>query len=210
MQRFFGQANSQPKPTLNDAINKQDGRVSQIQDRINKIDQQLAQLKPKLHIPSQKQRAMQLLQQKKQYEQQLQQIMNISYNMTNTQLHVESIENTQVIVDTMKQSTKQMKSQMKKMNVGKIEDLQYELEELMEDSNEIQAILGQSYNVDVNEEELELELQQLEDMDISELMANIPAVEPVAAIPSASLATQQSAEKSNEMKESQIPGSIAH
>ena len=183
MQRFFGQTSAQPKPTLNDAITKQDDRGNQIQDKINKIDQQLAQLKPKLHIASQKQRALQLLQQKKQYEQQLSQLMNISYNMTNTQLHVDQLESTKVIVDTMKQSTKQMKSQMKKMDVNKVEDLQLELQELMEDSNEIQEVLGRSYTVDVNEEDLELELQQLEEMDLSELMTNIPTAAPQTVEP---------------------------
>jgi charged multivesicular body protein 5 len=205
MQRFFGQASNTPKPTLGDAITKQDERANQIQERINKIDQQLAQLKPKLHIPSQKQRAMQLLQQKKQYEAQQSQMMNISYNMTNTQLHVDQIENTKVIVDTMKQSTKQMKSQMKKMDVGKIEDLQYELEELMENSTEIQDVLGRSYNVDVNEADLELELQQLEDMDLSELMSNIPTTEPTASVP----ATTTDQITTSPTKGTPIPGSLA-
>eukprot|EP00835_Amoeboradix_gromovi_P007184 NODE_1146_length_711_cov_0.336601.p1 type:complete len:210 gc:universal NODE_1146_length_711_cov_0.336601:694-65(-) len=208
MQRFFGQSSNTPKPTLGDAINKQDDRSNQIYDRIKKIDQQLAQLKPKLHIPSQKQRALQLLQQKKQYEQQLQQMMNISYNMTNTQLHVDQIENTKVIVDTMKQSTKQLKSQIKKMDVGKIEDLQSELEDLMEDSNEIQEVLGRNYNVEVNEEELELELQQLEDMDMNELMVSMPSGDISATAPILSTpATSSSPAK--DVVVPKVPGGLA-
>jgi charged multivesicular body protein 5 len=56
----------------------------------------------------------------------------------------------------MKIGVKQMKQEYKRVNLDKIEDLQDELEDMMEQANEVQEVLGRSYGVpDVDEAELE-------------------------------------------------------
>merc|ERR1711863_164583 len=52
----------------------------------------------------------------------------------------------------------------KKINIGKIERMQDDLHDLMEDSNEIQDIMGRSYGMpEVDDDELEAELYALGD-----------------------------------------------
>lgn len=49
-----------------------------------------------------------------------------------------------------------MKKEYKKINIDVVEDLQDEMEDLLEDANEIQEVLGRSYGCpDVDEEDLE-------------------------------------------------------
>ena len=56
----------------------------------------------------------------------------------------------------MKEGAKQMKKQFKSVNIESIESLHDELEDLMEDNQEIQEVLGRSYGMDeVDETDLE-------------------------------------------------------
>ena len=79
---------------------------------------------------------------------------------------IASLEATQEQVKAMEAGNKAMKAQYKKIDVGKVEDIQFEMEDLMEDANEIQEILSQSYAMPgLDEGDLEAELMGLEDMD---------------------------------------------
>merc|ERR1712116_115257 len=70
----------------------------------------------------------------------------------------------------MKAGMKEMKKEYKKLNITKIENMQDELEDMMEDANEIQEVLGRSYGMpEVDEDDLEAELDALgEDFALDE------------------------------------------
>jgi len=71
----------------------------------------------------------------------------------------------------MKESAKTLKTQFKKINIDKVEDMQDDLADLMEDSEEINEIMGRSYGLpdDVDEEDLDAELEALDDLDLEDL-----------------------------------------
>jgi|EP01047_Picozoa_sp_COSAG01_P018738 charged multivesicular body protein 5 len=75
-------------------------------------------------------------------------------------------------VDAMRQTAKTMKAAQKagKLDIGSIEKLQDELSDMMEDAQEIQEIMGQSYGVpdDFDEDDMMAELDMLEDEIIQE------------------------------------------
>jgi len=78
---------------------------------------------------------------------------------------MDTLKSTQETVATMKETAKTMKQEFKNIDVDQVEDLQYDLEDLMDDAGEIQEIMGRSYGgmSDVDEDELEAELEGLED-----------------------------------------------
>merc|ERR1719265_1866444 len=93
----------------------------------------------------------------------------------------ETIESTGATVSAMKETAKTMKKAQKagKLDIDSIEKLQDELADMMEDANEIQEVLGQSYGMpdDCDEDSLMAELDMLED-DIAaeDLLGEAPDV----------------------------------
>ena len=67
----------------------------------------------------------------------------------------ENLRNTMATVDAVKVANKELKKQYGKIDINKIEDLQYEMEDLMDSANEIQESMSRSYGVpeelDVND-----------------------------------------------------------
>ncbi|GFO31744.1 charged multivesicular body protein 5 [Plakobranchus ocellatus] len=64
----------------------------------------------------------------------------------------------------MKLGVKDFKKAYKHVNIDQIENMQDELEDLMEQNNEIQEVMGRSYGMpEVDDDELEAELDALGD-----------------------------------------------
>lgn len=65
----------------------------------------------------------------------------------------------------MKQANKELKKQYGKIDIDKIESVHYDMEDLLESANEIQATMGRSYGVpdELDEADLQAELEALED-----------------------------------------------
>lgn len=170
MNRLFGKGNKEPKPTLEDASGRIGARNDAVDARITKIDQELAKLKDQIQRtrgPAQqrhKQRAMQLLQQKRLYQNQQDAIMSQQFNIDQLQFTTETVKDTQVQVDALKAANKELKQGMKKMNIDKVEKLQDELTDLYADTQEIQEIMGRSYDVPdyIDEDELMGELNAMD------------------------------------------------
>jgi len=73
--------------------------------------------------------------------------MNIqqqSFNMEQQNYAISSLQDTKATVEAMKGAAKQMKKEMKTINIDNVEDLQMEMEDLLEDSNEIQEVPSSS------------------------------------------------------------------
>jgi len=172
MNRIFGNAKPQaPKPTLNDAVGKVDSRGQAVEQKIAKLDQDLAKyteqmrkMKPGPAKNGVKQRAMQVLKQKKMYEQQRSQMMAQQFNMEQIMFTQETMKDTADTVNAMKTANKEMKKQFKTMDVSQVEDLQDDMSDMLEQANEIQDVLGRNYALDdVDDDDLESELAALEE-----------------------------------------------
>ncbi|KAJ3052845.1 hypothetical protein HK097_005572 [Rhizophlyctis rosea] len=178
MNRLFGTAKPQaPKATIVDAINSTDSRADNVEVKIKKLDAEMMkyrdQMKKMREGPAKnavKQKAMRVLKQKKLYEGQRDQLMQQSFNMEQAAMTTENLKNTLATVDAMKMANKEMKSQYKKINIDKIEKVQDEMEDLLEQANDIQETLGRSYGLpdDIDEDDLEAELDALGDELVEE------------------------------------------
>ncbi|KAI6035061.1 Snf7 family [Pisolithus orientalis] len=176
MNRIFGSsAGKKPKPTLQDAISSTDTRIASIEVKIKKLDGELMRYKEQMskmrNGPGKnaiQQRALRVLQQKKMYESQMNQLAQQTFNMESAALATENLRNTMATVDAMKTANKELRKQYGKVDINKIEVISPSfLEDLVEQANEIQESLARSYAVPdvIDEADLEAELDalQLED-----------------------------------------------
>ena len=151
--------------------------IVQVDTRIESIDVKLAKLNSELSTyqsrlakmrdgpgkTALKQKALKILQQRKMYESQRDQLQSQSWNMEQAGMMQDNLKNTMTTVDAMKTTTKELKRQYGKVDIDKIERLQDEMADLMEVGNEIQDAISRSYDVpeDVDEAELDAELEAL-------------------------------------------------
>ncbi|PPQ65597.1 hypothetical protein CVT26_000546 [Gymnopilus dilepis] len=172
MNRLFGtSASKKPKPSLQDAINSTDARMASIEVKVRKLDGELARYKEQMsklrNGPGKnaiQQRALRTLKQKKMYEAQLAQLTQQTFNMESAALATDNLRNTMATIDAMQVANKEMKRQYGKIDIDKIENIHYDMEELLEQANEIQETLGRSYAVpdEIDEADLEAELDALQ------------------------------------------------
>merc|ERR1712178_183436 len=170
MNRIFGNKNKTPAPTLTDQCTTIDSRISTVDKKIAMLDAELLKYKTQMSKvrpgPTKKQiqqKALRVLKQKKMLESQRENMANTSFNMDQTNFAIQSMKDTHVTVSAMKAGMKEMKKETKKLNIGKIENMQDEMEDMMMDSEEIMGIMGRSYGIgnDIDEDELEAELDAL-------------------------------------------------
>jgi len=174
MNRLFGTKSQAPKATLNDAIGNLDTLVEAIDVKLAKTNAELQGYQQKLSKmrdgPGKqaiKQKALKILQRKKQYESQKDQLLQQSWNMEQANMMQDNLKNVMTTVDTLKTTNKTLKQQYGKIDVDKIEKMQDEMADLMEIGNEINESISRAYDVpeDVDEAELDAELEALgEDM----------------------------------------------
>ena len=65
--------------------------------------------------------------------------------MEQTNYATQSLKDTKATVNAMKAGVKEMKKEFKNVNIDKIEDMQDELADMLEDANEVQEVLGRAY-----------------------------------------------------------------
>ncbi|KAJ6720086.1 CHARGED MULTIVESICULAR BODY PROTEIN 5-LIKE [Salix viminalis] len=174
MRRVFGaKKDKEPPPSIQDASDKINKRGDTVDEKIKKLDAELARYKEQIKKtrpgPAQeavKARAMRVLKQKKMYEGQRDMLFNQTYNLD------------QQTMSALKSANKELKGMMKTVKIQDIDNLQDEMMDLMDVSNEIQETLGRSYNVpdDIDEEELMGELDALEaDMGMETESDGVPS-----------------------------------
>eukprot|EP00735_Rhodelphis_limneticus_P007451 TRINITY_DN19_c0_g1::TRINITY_DN19_c0_g1_i1::g.14750::m.14750 TRINITY_DN19_c0_g1::TRINITY_DN19_c0_g1_i1::g.14750 ORF type:complete len:223 (+),score=53.64,sp/Q9FMC5/VP602_ARATH/47.60/1e-57,Snf7/PF03357.16/3.5e-46,Cytochrom_B562/PF07361.6/5.8e+02,Cytochrom_B562/PF07361.6/0.003,Prefoldin_2/PF01920.15/0.024,Prefoldin_2/PF01920.15/4.8e+03,Sugarporin_N/PF11471.3/0.095,Sugarporin_N/PF11471.3/8e+03,Sugarporin_N/PF11471.3/4.2e+03,Striatin/PF08232.7/2.8,Striatin/PF08232.7/5.4e+02,Vps4_C/PF09336.5/1.6e+03, len=172
MHRIFGAPKPKNQVSLDDTIKNVEARGDSLEVKIKKLDvelkkyqEQLKKVKPGTSVHnSLKQRALRVLKQKKMYEAQRDQTMQQAFNMDQTRFATESLKETIVTVDTMKQAAKDMKKTMKKIKIEDVERVQDDLADMLDYSNEVQECLGRSYGIgeEIDEGDLEDELAALE------------------------------------------------
>ncbi|KAL2814725.1 Snf7 family [Aspergillus cavernicola] len=170
MNRLFGTKNAAPKPTLEGAISSVDNRVASIDVKLAALNSELASYQSKLAKmrdgPGKnaiKQKALKVLQRRKQYEGQREQLSQQSWNMEQAGMMQDNLKNVMTTVDAMKTTTKTLKKQYGNIDIDKIERMQDEMADLMEVGNEINESISRAYDVpeDVDEAELDAELEAL-------------------------------------------------
>ena len=151
----------------------------QVDNRVSSIDVKLAALNSELSTYQSKmskmrdgpgknalrQKAIKVLQRRKQYEAQRGQLSQQSWNMEQAAMMQDNLKNVATTVDAMKTTTKSLKKQYGKIDIDKIERMQDEMADLMDAGNEIQESISRSYDVpeEVDEAELDAELEALGD-----------------------------------------------
>lgn len=173
MKRLFGSKKDvPPPPSLQDTTDNLNKRGDSIDEKIRKLDAELVRYKEQLKKtrpgPTQnsiKQRAMRVLKQKKMYEGQRDQLYNQTYNLEQISFTQESLKDTQHMMTAMKTANKELKKQYKTMDINKIEAMQDEMYDMMDEAGEIQEAMSRTYGVPdgIDEDELQDELDALDD-----------------------------------------------
>ncbi|KAF7911043.1 uncharacterized protein EAF01_002551 [Botrytis porri] len=170
MNRLFGAKSSTPKPTLSSAISNVDERISSLDVKLASINAELTSYQTKLSKmrdgPGKtaiKQKALKVLQRRKMYEGQRDQLQQQSYNMESAAMMQDNLQNVMTTVSTLKSTNAALKKQYGKIDLDKIERMQDEMADLMEVGNEIQESISRSYDLpeEVDEAELDAELEAL-------------------------------------------------
>ncbi|PWY87630.1 hypothetical protein BO70DRAFT_310993 [Aspergillus heteromorphus CBS 117.55] len=170
MNRLFGSKNTAPKPTLDSAISNVDNRIASIDVKLAALTSELTTYQTKISKmrdgpgkTALRQKALKVLQRRKQYESQRDQLSQQSWNMEQAGMMQDNLKNVMTTVDAMKTTTKTLKKQYGQIDIDKIERMQDEMADLMDVGNEIQESISRAYDVpeDVDEAELDAELEAL-------------------------------------------------
>ncbi|KAL1843012.1 hypothetical protein VTK73DRAFT_2941 [Phialemonium thermophilum] len=195
MNRLFGSSGAKPpKATLNSAIANIDGRISSIDVKLASLNAELAAYQTKLAKmrdgpgkTALKQKALKVLQRRKMYEAQRDQLQSQVWNMEQAQTMQDNLKNTMVTVDALRQTNKALRREYGRVDVDRIERLQDEMADLLDVGNEIQESLARAYDVpeDVDEAELDAELEALgQEVDLDRELAGTNDPLAASALPS--------------------------
>uniref|UniRef100_A0A5B7BC39 Putative charged multivesicular body protein 5 n=1 Tax=Davidia involucrata TaxID=16924 RepID=A0A5B7BC39_DAVIN len=186
MKRVFGiKKDKEPPPSIEDASDRINKRGETVEEKIKRLDTELARYKEQIKKtrpgPAQeavKARAMRVLKQKRMYEGQRDMLYNQTFNLDQVAFAAEGIKDAQQTMSALKSANKDLKGMMKTVKIQDIDNMQDEMMDLMDVSNEIQESLGRSYSVpdDIDEEDLMGELDALEaDMGMETESDGVPA-----------------------------------
>ncbi|KAE8709751.1 putative transcription factor PosF21-like [Hibiscus syriacus] len=172
MRRVFGvKKDKEPPPSIQDASDRINKRGDTVDEKLKKLDAELSRYKEQIKKtrpgPAQealKARAMRVLKQKRMYEGQRDMLYNQTFNLDQVAFASEGLKDAQQTMSSLKSANKELKGMMKTVKIQDIDNLQDEMMDMMDMSNEIQETLGRSYNVpdDIDEDELMGELDALE------------------------------------------------
>ena len=119
-------------------------------------------------LNSYKQKALQVLRRRKMYDTQLGQIMNQQFNVDQVAFATESINDTINTVAALKQANVTQKETMKAFKMDGMEDLFDDMADMMADMEEINEVMGRTYDCQFDESELLGELDELDEEIASE------------------------------------------
>merc|ERR1711997_57971 len=153
--------------------------MGELEKKIQRLERQIIELKKKMNKAkgaaknSYKAKALKLLKQKKQYEQQRDRMYGQQMNIDNAKYAAQSVKDNADMVVAMKNAATTLKTQMKEVNIDEVEDLQDDWMDLQDDANEINDILGEAWGMDdFDEDDLMDELDglddELDDLDMNE------------------------------------------
>lgn len=169
-----------PPPSIEEANSRLRGKAGQVQQRLDQIDKDLLKYKNEMKKNPRnnmaKQRCLNLLKQKKTFENQLMMMDNQSFNMDQIEFAHANVQNTITTVAAMKEAGTVLQAQMQlpEMDIDAILDMQDDMSELLADTQEINEVLGQDYGIGepMDDDELFAELDALEGDMASDMSMN--------------------------------------
>ena len=191
MKKLFGAKKKEepkpPAPTMQETSAKLGDRQKVIQVKVDECNKELVAIKTQMKTAkgmaykSLQNKALQVLRRRKMYDAQLSNVMNQQFNVDQVQFTSETIASTIDTFAALKEATAVQAQEMKKLDMNKMEDLFDDLADLMADQEEIQEIMGRSYQVDYDESELMDELAELDEEIVNEQLSdglNVPSYVP--------------------------------
>ncbi|VWU51394.1 vacuolar-sorting protein SNF7, putative [Hepatocystis sp. ex Piliocolobus tephrosceles] len=152
-----------------------DENIDRYNKELNVIKQKIEEEKNKKPvnqyvIESLRKKAAILIKRKKVYEDNKDNTLGIQFNIDQVKFASDNIKMSIDTCETLKNSAKVLKKNMKKVNINKMEKLQDDLFDIIEDTKEISEILSSSYNIpeEMNEHEIDAELSLIEDTIMDE------------------------------------------
>ena len=185
MNRIFGYGNKKTHEQLmqesNQAMNSAQqglqGKMSQLDTQIAQLNMQLQTIQKKLgaiRSPAGQRplraQALKLLNKRKKLEQMRESLDNQDWSMTQSRMMSDTLANTMLSVNALKQSNAALKSQYGKIDIDKLEDMQDEMADLIERGEELQNALNMNSDAldvdDIDDAELDAELDALAEDDL--------------------------------------------
>ncbi|ORM40627.1 Charged multivesicular body protein 5 [Babesia sp. Xinjiang] len=172
--RFFRRSNK--GSSLQETSQQLDAKIASVDKKIKNCNAELASIKALLDtckgpgaVAAAKRKAYQVLQRRKVYETQREQLSNVLLAVDQCE-HISSQVQTAVDMrNALSSSIKTTQKQLKDAKLGDLERLQDEMEDLQDYTNDIHESFDHSYSIPdfMDEDELELELSTLDDTDAS-------------------------------------------
>lgn len=165
------QAMNQAQQGLQTRMSKLDTEISQLNMQLSGIQKRLQMVKNPLGQRPLRAQALKLLNKRKKLEQMRESLDNQDWSMTQAQMMTDTLQNTMISVNAMKQHNAVLKSQYGKIDLDKLEDMQDEMADLIEKGEELQNALSMSTMGDVDdidEGELDAELEALAEGDLEQ------------------------------------------
>merc|ERR1712110_218508 len=156
-------------PSLTETSEKLDARGKVVQSKVDECNVQLAEIKKQMatakgtRLNTLKQKALMILKRRKMYDNQVNQVMNQQFNIDQVAFTTESINDTINTVAALKAGNEVMKNTVKELDMDNIEDLYDDMAEMMADMEEVQEVMGRTYNCEFDEEGLMDELNELDE-----------------------------------------------
>lgn len=209
MKRIVGRKKA-PAPTLGQVGANLDRRVDVLDARLDKMRKDLKRIKVQLATtksPNAKQdlrnRAKRILRQMRMMEEQRENLNAQSFAIYKQDFATKSMDVAIETVKAMEAGKKEIIKKRKKLSIDKIDDLKGDIENIMEDFNEVNELLGSSAMDDISERELDEELGMLDEydddiMDVaeSETPTYLSNLDDMAGLPPAPIDTQTPANES--------------
>lgn len=176
MNRLFGKSTKtvkDPSEELSASVKRLDSRASEFDKKIQDADRELCEIKAKMSTVKEgpvknslKTKALNILKRKKMLESHRNTILNQSMTIEQADMSLDTVRNSVNMFNTMTLANKEMKKQMKRFDVGKLEDVMYELKDYAEEFNSTM----ENFNTDsIDESTLDDELAALDEADYYQL-----------------------------------------
>lgn len=165
------QAMNQAQQGLQTRMSKLDTEISQLNMQLTNIQKRLSLIKSPLGQRPLRAQALKLLNKRKKLEQMRDSLDNQDWSMTQAQMMTDTLQNTMISVNAMKQNNAVLKAQYGKIDIDKLEDMQDEMVDLIEKGEELQNALNLNTVGDVDdidESELDAELDALAENDLGQ------------------------------------------
>lgn len=168
------QAMDQAQQGLQNRLSQLDTQIAQINFQLQTLQKKMAGMKSSVGKKPPRAQALKLLNKRKQLEQMRESIDAQSWSMTQAQMTSDNLKNTMVTVNALKSTNKALKAQYGKIDIDKLQDMQDEMMDLIDQGEELQQVLATNFVgndiEDIDEGELDAELEALAEEDLTAMM----------------------------------------